>query len=169
MQASENRVHMEDGSSINYDLLVVNVGSKSRGSQTVPGIWEHSLATRPINHLLESIAIKEKWLVDNNIIPRVAVCGAGAAGTELAFGYKARWSKLFKRDIEVTMISSSSQILSGVHPSCLEHTNRKLKECGINVIYNKHVKAVLADRIVFDDGETFECNVPVWATGAEPQ
>ena len=128
VQGDQNRIHLEDGTTIDYDLLVLNVGSRSRGSHSVPGIWDHSLATRPINHLLASIEKKEKWLLDNNVTPSVAVCGAGAAGTELAFGYKARWSKLFNKDIPVTLISNTSQILPGVHPSCLEHTLRKLKE-----------------------------------------
>jgi selenide,water dikinase len=169
VQGDQNRIHLEDGTTIDYDLLVLNVGSRSRGSHSVPGIWDHSLATRPINHLLASIEKKEKWLLDNNVTPSVAVCGAGAAGTELAFGYKARWSKLFNKDIPVTLISNTSQILPGVHPSCLEHTLRKLKEKGVDVLYNKRVKEVLADRIVFENGEHFECNVPVWATGAEAQ
>ena len=86
---------MEDGSSLDYDLLVVNVGSRTRDANKVEGIWEHSLPTRPINDLLGNVERKEKELLKNGVIPEVIVCGSGAAGTELAFGYKARWSKLF--------------------------------------------------------------------------
>jgi len=58
--------------------------------------------------LLKNLEEKEQYLLKNNIIPEVAVCGAGAAGVELAFGYKSRWSKLFNKDIKVTLISSKS-------------------------------------------------------------
>jgi hypothetical protein len=39
------------------------------------------------------------------VIPNVVVCGGGAAGLELSFGFKARWSKLFNQDINVTLIT----------------------------------------------------------------
>ena len=80
-------------------MLVINVGSRTRGSYTVRGVWEFSLSTRPINFLLSNLEAKEKHLIENKIIPNVAVCGAGAAGVELAFSYKTRWSKLFGQEI----------------------------------------------------------------------
>lgn len=96
---NDNRIYLEDGTSIEYDLLVINVGSRTRGSHEIRGVWEYSLSTRPINFLLSNLEAKEKYLIENNIIPVVAVCGAGAAGVELAFSYKTRWSRLFKQDI----------------------------------------------------------------------
>ena len=95
MVGAENRLELEDGSSVEYDVLALNVGSKTRGANNIPGVWEHSLTTRPINHLLPKIAAKESALKEAGIIPRVVICGAGAAGTELAFGFKKRWSDVF--------------------------------------------------------------------------
>jgi NADH dehydrogenase FAD-containing subunit len=45
--------------------------------------------------LLSKIVAKENQLLAQNLIPTVGVCGGGAAGIELAFGYKSRWTKLF--------------------------------------------------------------------------
>ena len=45
--------------------------------------------------MLGKIMKRENELIANGEIPDVVVCGGGAAGTELAFGFKARWSKLF--------------------------------------------------------------------------
>ncbi len=56
---SENKILMEDGSEVHYDVLSVNVGSKTRGTKTIEGIWEHSLTTRPINELLPKIHKKQ--------------------------------------------------------------------------------------------------------------
>ena len=36
--AKKNRVQLHDGSFINYDALVVNVGSRTRGGFTIPGV-----------------------------------------------------------------------------------------------------------------------------------
>ena len=111
---------MTDGSHIEYDVLVVNVGSRTKSTDSVKGIWEHSLSTRPINFLLSNIVAKEEWLVKNFIIPELVVCGSGAAGVELAFGYKERWSKLFGCDVKVTIVSSSESILKGSHPETIK-------------------------------------------------
>jgi NADH dehydrogenase FAD-containing subunit len=48
---------------------------------------------------MPNIIAKEKFLLQHNIIPVVGVCGAGASGIELAFAFKNRWTKLFKRQI----------------------------------------------------------------------
>ena len=58
INGKENKIVLEDGSEISYDLLAVNVGSRTRGSSKVEGIWEHSLTTRPINFLLKNLEIK---------------------------------------------------------------------------------------------------------------
>ena len=116
---SQNMIELEDGSKMEYDVLVVNVGSKTRGTEEVKGVYEHSLTTRPINELLPKIEKKEKELLESGIIPSVVVCGAGAAGTELSFGFKQRWSKLFKKDISVTLLSSTDTVLRGAHDSTI--------------------------------------------------
>lgn len=43
------------------------------------------------------------------IIPEVVVCGAGAAGTELSFAFKKRWSNHFNTNVKVTLIASRSE------------------------------------------------------------
>lgn len=92
VKANDNKLLFEDGSTLSYDVLALNVGSKTRGAFTIPGVWEHSLTTRPINELLGKIQSKEEHLLRNSIIPRVVVCGGGAAGVELSFAFKARWT-----------------------------------------------------------------------------
>ena len=75
--------------------MIINVGSRTRDAELIEGVWDHGLTTRPINNLLHNLKQREEHLVQNKIVPKVVVCGAGAAGTELSFGYKKRWSKLF--------------------------------------------------------------------------
>lgn len=47
--------------------------------------------------------------------------------------------------------------------------NKKLKERNINVITNEYVNKIESDCVVFESGNKFMCNVPVWCTGTEPQ
>jgi NADH dehydrogenase FAD-containing subunit len=105
VQGNENKLIFEDDTELEYDVLALNVGSKTRGSLTVPGVWDNSLTTRPINDLLGKIQRKEDDLKARGIIPKVVVCGAGAAGVELAFAFKARWSSEFGQEIDVTLVA----------------------------------------------------------------
>ena len=59
VHANENKLELEDGSFVEYDILALNVGSKTRGTLDVSGVYEHSLTTRPINELLPKIERKE--------------------------------------------------------------------------------------------------------------
>jgi len=95
INANENKLEMEDGSTVEYDVLALNVGSKTRGALETTGVWEHSLTTRPINEIIPKVASKEQELLAAGVVPSVGVCGAGAAGTELAFAFKKRWTKVF--------------------------------------------------------------------------
>ena len=102
--ANENKIILSDDSVVEYDILALNLGSKTKGTtgkHTVEGVWEHSLTTRPINDLLPKIIAKENKLKADGIIPDVVIVGGGAAGTELAFAFKARWTKFFGQDIKV--------------------------------------------------------------------
>ena len=106
IHANDNMLEFEDSTTLPYDILALNIGSKTRGAEDVPGVWEHSLSTRPINELIPKITVKEQSLLESGTIPSVVVCGAGAAGVELSFGFKARWNQLFNTEIDVTLISA---------------------------------------------------------------
>lgn len=73
----ENKIELDDGEIVEYDVLAINVGSKTRNTFTTPGVLEHSLTTRPINDLLGKIERKEQELLDKNITPKLVVCGGG--------------------------------------------------------------------------------------------
>ena len=59
MIASENKLQLASGAEVPYDVLVLNVGSRTRDANAVKGIWEHGLTTRPINDLIGKIQRKE--------------------------------------------------------------------------------------------------------------
>lgn len=45
----------------------------------------------------------------------------------------------------------------------------QLKARNISIESKCIVKEIKADRVILEDGRVFECTVPVWATGADPQ
>ena len=89
--------------------------------------------------MLPKIEKKEQELLASGVIPRVVVCGAGAAGTELAFAFKVRWQKVFNCEIEVTLVCAHTTVLKGADSSVIEQTTRKMTEHRINVVYNSKI------------------------------
>ena len=59
IKANDKTIHFENGDATNFDLLSVNVGSRTKGTSKIPGVKEHSLQTRPINELLGKIESRE--------------------------------------------------------------------------------------------------------------
>lgn len=91
----KNQVQLANGQLVDYDVLSINVGSKTKNTGQIKGVWENTLTTRPINDLIPKIQKVEEELKSKGIVPVVAVCGAGAAGTELSFAFKKRWGQFF--------------------------------------------------------------------------
>lgn len=169
IMADDNKIECDDGEVVEYDVLAINVGSKTKKTFDTPGVLEYSLTTRPINDLLGKIEKREQELLDNNITPKLVVCGAGCAGVELSFGFKNRWKGVFGKDIETTLLSNHDHVLPGEKPHLRKRMEEKLAKQNITVETNCTVTEVTAEGVVCSDGRKFEGNVVVWSTGAEPQ
>lgn len=148
IDGEKNKVFFEDGKSMDYDVLGVNVGSRTKGANDIKGVWEHSLTTRPINDLLGKIHNKEEYLKENGITPVIAVCGSGAAGIELAFAFKNRWSRNFKKDVKCYLLCSASDIMKSDSEAARELTKLKLKEHGIEVVHNCRIDHIDEEGVV---------------------
>lgn len=166
---NENKLELEDGSTVDYDVLAVNVGSRTKNTYDIPGVQEYSLTTRPINDLLGKIERREQELKDSNTTPKLVVCGAGCAGVELSFGFKNRWEEFFGTKVETTLLSSQSQILPGEKNALRAEMERRLEAQNIEVHTECKVTEVTKEGVTCEDGRKFDGNVVVWSTGAEPQ
>ena len=167
INANDNKLELEDGSTVDYDILAINIGSKTKGTLGVSGVFEHSLTTRPINDILWKIKTREQELLLIERIPVVAICGAGAAGTELSFAFKKRWGDLFKADIPINLISAEDEIMKYDCEPVRKLTVSKLQEKGINIVTEGKVTKINSAGIVLHDGREIDCDVAIWATGAE--
>jgi NADH dehydrogenase FAD-containing subunit len=98
--------------------------------------------------LLGKIERKEAQLIKDKITPIIAVCGAGAAGIELSFAFKTRWSKLFNQNIQTTLISSEPDIMLNESKAARDMVKSKLKEHGISVVHNAKVHHIEPNQIV---------------------
>lgn len=70
------------------------------------------------------------------------MCGGGAAGVELSFACKERWTKVFGQEISVTLVSSYDNILPGQAKALQDEIRRKLQEKRIKLIKNNKVTKI---------------------------
>ena len=169
IKANDNKIHCEDGTVIPYDVLVINVGSRTRGAEKVIGVWENSMTSRPINDLLPKVNKKEKDMQEQGIIPDLVVCGAGAAGIEMAMAFKQRWSRVFGTPIKAKILCESPEIMIHEKAASRKEILRALAQQDISIEVNCQIKEIKKDGVECADGRVFPCNSVFWATGAEPQ
>jgi NADH dehydrogenase FAD-containing subunit len=56
---NENKLILEDGEALDYDVLAINCGSRTKDTQNLSGVKEYALTTRPINEILNKIKKRE--------------------------------------------------------------------------------------------------------------
>ena len=106
--------------------------------------------------------------MNRGVVPTVVVCGGGAAGVELSFAFKKRWSAKFGQEIDVSIITHSDDVLKGDSQAVREEVRRKLDEKNIKIFFNGKVDKITATSVHLEDGRVIPCTVSIWATGAEP-
>mmetsp|Transcript_24862 Transcript_24862/g.59020 ORF Transcript_24862/g.59020 Transcript_24862/m.59020 type:complete len:581 (-) Transcript_24862:63-1805(-) len=175
-------------SSISYDVLSIDIGSKSKSLNDVPGANLYTIPTRPVYNMIESLKRADKQLQamadkfaqqksgkyksntdDDKPRPiRVSVVGGGANGIELALACRNRWKTILKdHELWISLISKESMLLPEV-----PYARRKLTEILIKNDVYLHMKSAVTkvekDRLILTNGDAPP--VPfdhcLWATGA---
>lgn len=165
-------VLLETGVRLKYDVVSFDIGSASR-DDSLPGVWRHTITTRPICDLIAKLEATERSLTERyagkeDDLVRVVVVGGGAAGVELAFCVQARWKKLFP-NMQIHLLYGGSTLFPEISASLPRwRVSSALHDRGIRVSANTRVKAVEPSALVVD-GES-EHRIPYdavfWATGA---
>lgn len=165
-----NHIVLKNGSKrIAFDCLSLDLGSTVSGLEEIEGVKEFTWPTRPINKFVERIEQAEKRNIAKNT--SVVIVGGGAAGIELAFCMKARWSKLCP-NLSVSIVNSgSSELLASESLSCRISLQKLLKKYNITVLHSPYrVSRVTKSYLHFDSGTSKEPPLHytycIWATGA---
>lgn len=161
---------------ISYDAVSLDIGSKSRGLEDVPGAWEYTIPTRPISKLVERIDAAEKELLSEgiNMNAHVVVVGGGAAGIELAMSMRGRWNPLFpsdsKNELKVTLLDAGGTLLPNETVPNQEALKTVLKDRHIEVLHNCHVEEITESHVVLKQGSDGASEIAythcIWAAGA---
>ena len=153
---------------LRYDVASIGIGS-------VPGqreLWAGNprvLSIKPMATFASRFEQRVRSLSQREKV-RVAIIGAGAGGTEVAFGLEARLrSRGF--DSHISLVDANSEILSGYTLGSIARARRELDGRGITVKTGRRVKSIVGESVsdvVFDDGTLLQADIIIWATAAAP-
>ena len=103
--------------------------------------------------------------------PRVVVVGGGSTGTEVAAEIATvPWWRLVGRGArrpEVTLVSGTLPLLSGLPEGLIRHARTLLDRAGVVLVEGKNVTRVDRDRLVLEDGREIPFDISVWAAGVQ--
>jgi selenide, water dikinase len=167
----------EKNSEMNFDLLSINIGSKTYNSGKVKGVEEFSIQTRPISNLLHRIQEFEKNFKNNFNKIKICIVGSGVAGIELAFSLTERFKKIYNFSSEIFIISNSKDIIPDFESNVSNDLLLLADQKNIKIIKNSECVEITEKGVFykeksnnqFDKSNFLDCDMIIWATGAGAQ
>lgn len=178
LDASANKLTLADGKVIDYDHLVIAMGSTT-ADFGIPGVVENTLGMKTVG---EALAIRSKVMrayevmcaQDSQDKLHIAIVGGGPTGVEMAGAFAELVRGPLRSDqpkaaerINVLIIEAGERLVPSFSPSLSARTQKDLEKLGVNVLTNTSVKEVLPDSIHTNSGEVIPANITVWAAGVK--
>ena len=139
-------VFCRDRPAVPYDLLSVDIGS-TPDLAAIPGAADHAIAVKPIGQLIVRCASLAARVADRTQPARIGVIGAGAAGVELAFALRHRFSR---SDAAVALFGAETDLLPGFSASARRRVARLLVARNIDLHLGHRVNRIAPGMVHFD-------------------
>jgi NADH:ubiquinone reductase (H+-translocating) len=178
---SNGRVTLSDGSTIDYDHLVIATGATAAyfgipgASQFAMPLYTLADARRLRNRLLSVLEEAEVRgeSVDGAPVLTFVVVGGGPTGVETSGALSELIAIAIKRDglrldperIRVLLVDVAPRLLTAFPKRASTYAKRRLESTGVEVELGRSVVAIDERSIRFSDGESVECAVVIWAAG----
>lgn len=151
-----------------YDLLSIGVGSVpvTEGVDIEPG---SCTPIKPMQTFL--VRLKQRLQDRPGGAKKIVIVGGGLGSLEIAFCLQQRfrlypeWAGLDELP-QITIVSRSDSIGSGILPSTEKRVRRSLQERGIELLTDTEVREVSREGVALGEGAKLDADVVIWATGA---
>jgi len=170
-------------SSLEYDHLVVSVGSVTR-LPSVPGLDEHGFSLKSLTDALalrdRAIRMLERADATTDLEARrrllsFVVVGGNFTGVEVAGEFQVFLRQASKQypgldpDLcHVTLVEIADRILPGLDAGLSRYAVEKMRARGIDVRLRSSVRQVAADHITLANDERLPCRTLIWCAGIAP-
>ncbi|WP_135662659.1 NAD(P)/FAD-dependent oxidoreductase [Halorhabdus rudnickae] len=162
-------VHLADGESIDYDYLLVAVGSQT-AFFGIDGLEEHALTLKCLDDALaihDEIGTAARDASDDEPA-RVLVGGAGQTGVQVA-GEIAAYRDEHDAPIEILLVEGMDAVVPGNERPFQKAIRERLDERGVIVRTGQFIDDVDAETIYLEDGEEIPYDVLIWTGGITGQ
>lgn len=149
----------EGTETVSYDALILSPGAKANRPD-IPGIDSPRVQTlRTVND-----AVTQRTVVEGGA-KRAVVLGAGFIGLEAA-------EALALKDLDVTVVQSSSHILTPLEPEMAHLAHQELERMGITIHTGTYADAIEQgedhDTVMLSTGERIDADLIVLSIGVHP-
>lgn len=167
----ERCIELEGRPPLRYDVASLDVGSSVRGLE-IPGVAEHALATRPIQHFVASLeaALDRAEAAQAGRPLQTVVVGGGAAGVELLFTLDARL-RARGTAAHLVLVTDAPTLLPGASARLVGAATEEAARRGLAIRRGVRVEGVDKDAVQLETvsgPERLEADLVVWAAGAAP-
>ena len=157
LDPSRHTLRLADGTSLDWDLLSLNIGSTLHAPTPAHG---QMLPLRPLSRLHDAWEAQlARYAAERGARPfTVTAVGGGAAGVESLLAVLARLRRLLPgRPVRGRLVSRSDELLPGLAPGAVRHAERALAAVGVELRLST----------AFDAATSADGDLVLWAAGAE--
>ncbi|HEV8516767.1 MAG TPA: NAD(P)/FAD-dependent oxidoreductase [Candidatus Limnocylindrales bacterium] len=168
---------------LGYDALIVALGSVTDFG-SVPGMAEHALGIRTLGDafylrnraldMLEEATIEPDPDRRRRLLTFVVV-GGGSTGAEVAAELRdllrvagRTFPRLAPDEPRVVLVHRGQRVLEAFGDRLARYATRKLAQTGVELVLNRRLVRVHADRVELDDGSSIEAGTVVSTVGNAP-
>lgn len=175
LELGQKTVTLESGSVLNYDTLVLALGSET-AFFGIPGLEEHSFTLKSVadaNRIRAHVEArieaysKTKDKADATFV----IGGGGLTGIELIGELVDTLPEVCMKkgvdfkDIALYCVEAAPSILAGFAPDLVERAKTSLENRGVRILTGVAVTEVNGKTVMLKDGTAIETNTMVWTGG----
>lgn len=169
LDCDDRTIHLDDGSTINYDYCVVAIGSRT-AFFGIDGLKEHSYTLKSLEDALSiHDAVKSVAKEASRTDPaRIVVGGAGLSGIQSA-GEIAAFREQYRAPLDIHLVEGLDNVFPPGDPEVQGKLTKMLGERGIEIMTGEFITAVDDDTIYIGDDTELEYDVLLWTGGITGQ
>lgn len=161
IDAEHRTVRLHKGGQLNYDYLVIALGSKTSAGQ-IDGLFDHAYQ---FDSLPDAIRLRQQLthLINKKSVPRVLIGGAGMTGIELA----AYLATAYSAKIHLNLIETNPHILGGHSRTLSSSIEKDLQRLNIGIYAGQHIKQIKDDKVILANSQSIPYDLLIWTAGKE--
>jgi NADH dehydrogenase FAD-containing subunit len=146
-----NNLKLDDGTDLDFDYLILATGSSFSK-------WPYLKSSEPL-----MVARQEEVLKEGSKLEKansVLIIGGGSVGVEFAGEIADTWA-----DKKVVLVHGGSRILNGLSEKMSARSEKILKEMGVEIFTNTHLKENKDGTWSDESGKTYKADIVYQAVG----